>query len=171
MTGVPPPSEVPIEPSPEPVRGFDEPFNGPSDEPFNGAFPGGAPAEPTPEQYAERARRADRATRGVLAAILGLEAIIVLLIPRAIAFTTGLGGLRAGICFALAALLVLTAGLLRRPWGIAVGSALQLLFIATGLLIGAMFLVGGIFLAIWLRLLLLRHDLVGSPGGVRMLAG
>ena len=45
-------------------------------------------AEPTPEQIAERARRADRATRGVMAGVLGLEAIIVLLVPRAIAFTS-----------------------------------------------------------------------------------
>ena len=65
----------------------------------------------------------------------------------------------------------LAAGLLRRPWGIAVGSALQVAFIATGVLIGAMFLVGALFLAIWLRLLILRHEVVGTPGGLRMLAG
>lgn len=126
---------------------------------------------PTPEQIAERARRADKATRGAMAGILGLEALVVLLVPRTIAFTTGLGPVRTGVCFGVAAVLIVTAALLRRRWGIAVGSSLQLVFTATGLLIGTMFLIGAIFAAIWLRLLVLRHDVVGSPGGLRMLAG
>jgi hypothetical protein len=127
------------------------------------------PFEPTPEQIAERARRADKATRGGLAGILGLEAVVVLLVPRAIAFTTGLGATRTGLLIGLAVLLVLAAGVQRRPWGIAVGSVLQLPFIATGFMIATMFLVGAIFAAIWLRLLSLRHELVGTPGGWRML--
>lgn len=129
------------------------------------------PAPPTPEQIAERARRANKATRAAMAAVLGLEALVVLLVPRTIAFTTGLGPVRTGLCFGTAAVLILAAALLRRPWGIAVGSALQLVFIATGFLIATMFLIGAIFAAVWLRLLMLRHDLVGTPGGLRMLAG
>jgi hypothetical protein len=128
-------------------------------------------AEPTPEQYAERARRADKATRGALAGVLGLEALVVLLIPRAIAFTTGLGPVRTGICIGVAVVLVLAAGLMRRPWGIAVGSAMQVVFAATGALIVTMFLIAALFIAVWLRLLMLRHEIVGSPGGLRMLAG
>lgn len=128
-------------------------------------------AGPTPEQYAERARKANKATRGALAGVLGLEAIIVLLIPRAIAFTTGLGPVRTGICFGLAVVLILTAGLVRRPWGIGLGSVLQIVFTATGVLIGSMFLVGALFIAVWLRILMLRHEVVGTPGGLRMLAG
>jgi hypothetical protein len=127
--------------------------------------------EPTPEQYAERARRANKATRGALAGVLGLEALVALLIPRAIAFTTGLGPVRTTICIGVAVVLIVAAGLLRRAWGIALGSGLQLLFTATGFLIPTMFLVGAIFAAIWLRLLVLRHEVVGSPGGLRMLAG
>ena len=130
-----------------------------------------APAEPTPEQYAERARRANKATRGALAGVLGLEALVVLLIPRAIAFTTGLGPVRTGICIGLAVVLVLAAGLVRRPWGIAVGSVLQAVFFLTGIMIATMFLVGALFIAVWLRILMLRHEIVGTPGGVRMLAG
>ncbi|WP_375501732.1 DUF4233 domain-containing protein [uncultured Jatrophihabitans sp.] len=129
------------------------------------------PFEPTPEQIEARARRADRATRGALAAVLCLEAVVVLLVPRAIAFTTGLGTTRTVILIALAVLLVAVGGLLRRPWGIAVGSAMQVLFTATGILIPTMFVVGVIFAAIWGRLLVLRHEVVGSPGGLRMLAG
>jgi uncharacterized protein DUF4233 len=129
------------------------------------------PFEPTPEQYAERARRANKATRGALAGVLGLEALVVLLIPRAIAFTTGLGPVRTGICIGVAVALIVGAALLRRPWGIAVGSTLQVVFLATGFMIATMFLVGALFIAIWLRLLMLRHEIVGSPGGLRMLAG
>ena len=129
------------------------------------------PSPPTPEQIAERARRADKATRRALAGILGLEALVVLLVPRTIAFTTGLGPVRTGVCVGIAVVLIVAAALLRRRWGIAAGSALQLVFIATGVLIGTMFLIGAIFAAIWLRLLVLRHDVVGAPGGLRMLAG
>jgi hypothetical protein len=126
-------------------------------------------SEPTPEQVAERARRADKGTRGAMAGVLGLEMVVVLLIPRTIAFTTGLGPVRTGICFGVAALLLFGALVMRRPWGIGVGSVLQLVFTATGVLIGTMFLIGAIFAAIWLRLLMLRHDIVGTPGGARML--
>jgi hypothetical protein len=129
------------------------------------------PEEPTPEQYAERAQRANRASRGALAGVLGLEAVVVLLIPRAIAFTTGLGPVRTGICIGLAVVLVAAAGLMRRSWGIGLGSGLQVAFFATGIMIATMFLVGALFIAVWLRILMFRHEVVGSPGGLRMLLG
>jgi hypothetical protein len=126
-------------------------------------------AEPTPEQYAERASRANKASRRALAAVLGLEALVVLLIPRAIAFTTGLGPVRTGICIGLAVVLAVAAGLVRRPWGIGLGSCLQLVFLATGIMIATMFLVAALFIAVWLRILMFRHDVVGTPGGLRLL--
>jgi Protein of unknown function (DUF4233) len=129
------------------------------------------PEQPGPEQYAARARRADKASRGALAGVLGLEAVVVLLIPRTIAFTTGLGPIRTGICIGLAVVLVLAAGLVRRPWGIGLGSGLQVAFFATGALIATMFFVAALFIAVWLRVLMFRHEVVGSPGGVRMLLG
>jgi hypothetical protein len=125
--------------------------------------------EPTAEQLAERAVRANKATRGALAGILGLEAVVTLLVPRAIAFTTGLGLTRTLILVGLAVLMIIAAGLLRRPFGIGLGSALQLLFVLTGILLPAMFVVGLIFGAIWGYLLSLRHELVGTPGGWRLL--
>jgi hypothetical protein len=132
--------------------------------------PDGA-AEPTDEQRAERAARADRATRGALAGILALEALVVLLVPRAIAFTaTGLGATRAGLLIALAVIMIAAAGLMRRPWGIGLGSVLQLPFVLTGMWLTAMFVVAAIFATIWLSLLNLRRELVGTPGGIRMLA-
>jgi len=125
--------------------------------------------EPTPEQLAERAVRANKATRGALAGILGLEAVVTLLVPRAIAFTTGLGLTRTLILVVLAVLMIVAAGLVRRPFGIGVGTVLQVLFVLTGILLPAMFVVGAIFAAIWGYLLSLRHELVGTPGGWRLL--
>lgn len=127
--------------------------------------------QPTPEDYTERAQRADRATRSVLAALLGLEALVVLLVPRTIAFTTGLGPVRLGIVIALTVVLVLGAAVQRRSWGIGVGSVLQVFFFATGALIATMFFIAALFIAVWVRVLMFRHEVVGSPGGVRMLLG
>ena len=130
----------------------------------------GASITPTPEQVAERAVRADRATRGALAGVLALEALVTLLVPRALAFTeTGLGVTRTVLLISLAVLMIVAAGLVRRPFGIGFGSALQVLFVLTGVMLVAMFVVGVIFAAIWGRLLMLRHELVGTPGGWRLL--
>ena len=130
----------------------------------------GTSLTPTPEQIAERAVRANRATRGALAGVLALEALVTLLVPRALAFTsTGLGVTRTVLLISLAVLMIVAAGLVRRPFGIAVGSALQVLFVLTGVMLVAMFVVGVIFAAIWGRLLMLRHELVGTPGGWRLL--
>lgn len=126
--------------------------------------------EPTDEQRAERARRADRATRGALAAVLGLEALVTLLVPRALAFSEGgLGVTRTVLLIGLAVLMVAAAGLLRRPFGIGAGSALQVLFLLAGLWLWALFVIAAIFAAVWLRLLWLRHELVGTPAGRRLL--
>lgn len=127
-------------------------------------------SEPTARQIADRSARANKATRRALAAILMLEALVVLLVPRAIAHTsTGLDSLKTTLLVVLAALMVIAGALLRRSWGIAVGSVLQLALIATGLLTAAMLVLGLAFAGIWLYLLKLRHELVGTPGGLKML--
>lgn len=133
------------------------------------SVPEQTPAYPTPEQIAERAVRADRATRAAMAGVLGLQALVVLLVPRAIRFTVGLGATRTSLLIALAVLFVAAAAVARRSWGIGLGSALQVPFLLTGLWIVSMFFVGVVFAAIWLYLLNLRHELVGTPGGIRML--
>ena len=127
------------------------------------------PAAPTAEDLAERARRADRATKGALAAVLALEALVALLVPRAIAFTsTGLGTGRTVALVALAVLFLVAAGTVRRGVGIGLGSVLQIPFLLTGIWLLAMLFLGAIFAAIWVRVLLLRHELVGTPTGVRL---
>lgn len=121
------------------------------------------------DQAADRARRADRATRGAMAGVLGLEALVVLLVPRALAFTsTGLGAGRTVALLLLAAVMIAAAAMQRRRFGIAAGSVLQLLLIATGIWLAVMWALGAIFAAVWLRLLFLRKQLVGTPGGLRL---
>ena len=110
--------------------------------------------------------RAARALRGAAAGVLVLEGIAVLFVPRGIAQTEeGLGGVRLALLLVLAVVLVLAGGVQRRPWGVVVGTALQVPLLLTGLLNDAMWFVGGIFVLIWLYLLQVRKELLGSPFG------
>jgi len=126
--------------------------------------------EMTEQELAERRQRANRATRGGLAAILCLEAFVVLLVPRAIAQTSvGLSATKTWLLVGLAVVLVATGFLLRRRWGIAVGSVLQVVLCATIALVPAIVVVVLFFVGLWLYLLRTRHQLVGTPGGWRLL--
>lgn len=84
-------------------------------------------------------------------AVLSLEAIVVLLaIP--IATTNGSvenTALAVWLGFGIALLLLLTVGVLRRPWGITIGWALQAVVLAIGFFVPAMFIVGGLFAILW----------------------
>jgi hypothetical protein len=127
-------------------------------------------AEPTEEELAMRRAKADRATRAVLAALLCLEALVVLLVPRAIAQTaTGLDATKTAVLIGLAVVLLATAGLLWRPWGIGLGSALQLAVLATSVLEHVLIVIGLMFIGLWWWVLTMRRDLAGTPGGLRML--
>lgn len=129
----------------------------------------GEPADDR-DEVEERRRRADRATRGGLAALLCLEAFVVLLVPRAIAQTSkGLTLTTTLLLVGLAVLLVACAFVLRRPWGIGAGSGLQLLMAATVVLIPSLAVVVLIFLLLWLYLLRTRRQLLATPSGWRML--
>jgi hypothetical protein len=46
---------------------------------------------------------------------------------------------------------------------------LQVVFFLTGIMLPVLFVLAALFAAVWLRLLFLRRDLVGTPGGARML--
>ena len=108
--------------------------------------------------------RAARALRGAAAAVLVLEGIAVLFVPRGIAQTeAGLGGGQLTLLLVLAVVLVLASGVQRRPQGLVVATALQVPLLLTGLLTGAMWFVGGVFVLIWLYLLQIRKELLGSP--------
>jgi len=84
--------------------------------------------------------------------VLAFEAIVViLLIPVAITVGTVSGPpwvfISVGIALVIA--LILTAGFVTRPWGITVGWILQVLILATSVLVPAMLIVGGIFTLLW----------------------
>jgi hypothetical protein len=108
--------------------------------------------------------RAGRALNGAAAGILVLEGIATLFVPRGIAQSgDGLTGGRLGYLLVLAVVLVLAAGIQRRPRGLVLGTALQVPLLLTGLFSSVMWLVAGAFVLIWLYLLQVRKELLGSP--------
>jgi hypothetical protein len=110
--------------------------------------------------------RAARALGGAAAGILVLEGIATLFIPRGIAQTgDGLTGGRLTYLLVLSVLLILAAGVQRRREGLLVATALQVPLLLTGLFDGVMWLVAGAFVLIWLYLLQVRKELLGSPFG------
>jgi Protein of unknown function (DUF4233) len=114
--------------------------------------------------------KADRATRGVLSALVALEALVVLLVPRAIAQTdTGLNTTKTVILIVLAVVLLMTAFLMRRRWAVGLGSVLQVAVLATGVLEWVMVVVALVFIGLWVWVLTMRRDWVRTPGGLRML--
>ena len=107
--------------------------------------------------------RAGRALNGGAAAVLVLEAVVVLFVPRGIAQTgPGLTGFRLTFLLTLAVLLILAAGVQRRPRGLIIGTVLQVPLVLTGLFNSVLWVIGGIFALLWLYLLQLRRDMLGS---------
>jgi hypothetical protein len=110
--------------------------------------------------------RAGRALGGAAAGILVLEGIATLFVPRGIAQSgDGLTGFRLTVLLSLALLLILAAGIQRRPRGLVIGTVLQVPLLLTGLFSSVMWLVAGAFVLIWLYLLQVRKQLLGTPFG------
>ncbi|RZU30901.1 DUF4233 domain-containing protein [Blastococcus saxobsidens] len=110
--------------------------------------------------------RAAKGLRGAAAGVLVLEGIAVLFVPRGIAQTEeGLGGGRLALLLALSLVLILASGVQRRERGLLIGTALQVPLLLTGLMNSVMWFVGGAFVLIWLYLLQVRKELVGSRFG------
>lgn len=85
------------------------------------------------------------------AATLAMEAIVVIL---AIPVLVNLGaidapGLMIGLGLTVAALLLVTAGMLGRPWGATAGWVMQGLVLALGLLSVWLFVMGVVFAVLW----------------------
>lgn len=68
-------------------------------------------------------------------------------------------GWALGVIAALAFACLGVAGLLRRPWAWHAGTGLQLAVIAAGVFQYSMFVLGAVFLALWLYALKVRSDL------------
>ncbi|MFI0485738.1 DUF4233 domain-containing protein [Actinomadura sp. 9N215] len=95
-------------------------------------------------------RTAANPARNLFAAVLGCEAIVIALaIPVAVTVLDVDGALAGGVCGGLAVACLLVAGLLRFPWAVAAGGVLQVLIVATGFMVPAMFFLGVVFGALW----------------------
>ena len=92
--------------------------------------------------------------RGICAAVLVFEGLVIFFatlvaldltdVDHAVLWAVGCGG--AVLCFAL-------AGLIRRPWALPAGSALQVAVVATGFVVPVMFFLGVLFGALWFLVL------------------
>ncbi|RKS77304.1 uncharacterized protein DUF4233 [Actinomadura pelletieri DSM 43383] len=88
--------------------------------------------------------------RRLLATVLGCEAIVIALaVPVAVAVLDVDGATAGAVCGGLAVACLLLAGLLRFPWAVAAGTVLQVLIVATGFMVPAMFFLGVVFGALW----------------------
>ena len=99
---------------------------------------------------ATRPRRERSASESLLSIALALEAILVFFVALT-AF--GLRALEPLPAFlggaALIVALILASRLVRYPWGVGLGWALQVVLLATGILLPIMFVIAAGFIAIW----------------------
>jgi hypothetical protein len=100
---------------------------------------------------APRTRRQRSVTEMLLSIVLGLEAVLVFFVMLVV---YGLKALDPALAFgggaALIVVLLLAGRTLMYPWGVWLGWALQLVLIASGLLVPLMYLIAAGFLAIWI---------------------
>jgi hypothetical protein len=88
--------------------------------------------------------------RGMCAAVLSLEAITLgLTTPVMISISDVSTGAALGIGLGLLLACVLVAGMLRRSWAYTLGWAIQVAAVALGLVVGIMWVLGGIFALLW----------------------
>ncbi|GAA1476216.1 hypothetical protein GCM10009623_06620 [Nocardioides aestuarii] len=96
----------------------------------------------------EQAGRSPR--RGMCAAVLSLEGIVVGLSTPVMATLSDVSlGTALAVGLGLAAACFVVAGMLRSEAGYAAGWVVQVAAVALGLLVPAMFVLGGIFAALW----------------------
>lgn len=97
--------------------------------------------------------------RGVFAATLILESIVVLLallvLPK---FGDGATPLGVGVIAAVGVAMVVASGLQRRPYGLVVALALQVAVLLCGFFVPALAIMGVVFVLVWAGLLFLRRD-------------
>lgn len=97
--------------------------------------------------------------RGVFAATLVLESIVVLLallvLPK---FGGGATPLGVTLIAAVAVAMIVASGLQRRPWGLSVALALQVAVLLCGFFVPALAIMGIVFVLVWAGLLFLRRD-------------
>lgn len=102
-----------------------------------------------------------RGFRGVMAATLILEAIVVLLgIPVVAQVGGGVTAVSGGYLIGLAVVMVVLAGMQSRPWALWVNLGLQVVVVAGIFIHPALGFVGGLFGAVWLLIWYLRTEVL-----------
>ena len=108
----------------------------------------------------------------MLATVLASQAVVIFfgaLVARGLAGTEDQGDARASrllwVGTGLAVLAVVAAGIMRRRGGVLLGWVVQLGTLAAGFVVGDMFVVGLIFLALWLWCLRTGARVDGAPTG------
>jgi hypothetical protein len=100
-----------------------------------------------------------RSFAGVMAATLLLEMIVVLLsIPVVATLGSGMATWQGFLVGALAAALLATCVVIRRPWGIWAAAGLQVVLIACWVALPALGILGLVFGLVWTILLWMRWD-------------
>ena len=100
-----------------------------------------------------------RSFRGIMAAALILEAIVVLLaLPVVSAGDQGLTPLSGTFLIGMAVVLVLMSGVQGRPGIIWVNLGIQAVFIAGALIHGAIGFIGVVFAGVWALMIYLRSE-------------
>ena len=107
--------------------------------------------------------------RQLCGTVLIMEAVVIgLAIPPAIVLEHVNRGLAGGIGGGLAVCALLIGGVVGRPrmgWALWAGSVLQLLVIAAGVVVPAMYVLGVIFAALWVTgIWLARRHATTNPG-------
>jgi hypothetical protein len=96
--------------------------------------------------------------RTLCASVLFFEAVMVgVAVPAGLALSHSHHGLILWGGLALALACVVVAGLLRHPFGYVLGSALQLVVLASGFLLPAMFFLGLLFGGLWVLAIVLAR--------------
>jgi Protein of unknown function (DUF4233) len=98
-----------------------------------------------------RVRRERGVTESLLSIVLALEAVLVFFVTLVV---FGLKVVEPGLAFGggavLFIVLILAGRLVRYPAGVWFGWLLQVVLVATGILVPLMYFVGAIFVAIWI---------------------
>jgi Protein of unknown function (DUF4233) len=105
--------------------------------------------------------------RQLCGTVLIMEAVVIVLaIPVAIVLEHLRHGVAAGVGGGLAVCALLLSGLIGRPgmgWALWAGTALQVLVIAAGVFVPAMYILGVIFTALWVTGIWLARRLQTPP--------
>ncbi|MEV4619720.1 DUF4233 domain-containing protein [Asanoa sp. NPDC049573] len=126
----------------------------------SGAAPQAPDADEVPPGYRRSGlRNPAGAVRGMGAAALGLQGIMLLLVIAPIR-ALGQGGSVEWVAAALALICFVLCGMMRRPWVWTAGSVVQALLLVGGLLHWTLFALGVIFGVVWLYVLYVRRSIL-----------